>query len=275
MARLHVAPAAAMKLTFTINQARYRDALNTFVHELNADALVLLREEMRLLLRDILILTPPTKSPKRDGVKFSAKQRGDNAVEADLSRVATPLDWRDIENPRLAEAVYRRDQTVMRAIMKNMKQYRNASILESGEAIRASHIANRDRYGRVRRKVLNQVAFLADWQKYTRAVKSRVGFARAGWLRAAEGVGLPMPNWVRRHAGYARGGFQFQTTMPGVREIVAKNGSIKIPDYQIRIVNASMNKRRMSIESELRRLMSGGKTRRASFAGTPFSEPSK
>ena len=87
MARLHVAPAAAMKLTFTINQARYRDALNTFVHELNADALVPLKEEMRLLLRDILFLTPPTKSPKKDEIKRSAKQRGDSAVEADLSQL--------------------------------------------------------------------------------------------------------------------------------------------------------------------------------------------
>lgn len=273
MARLHVAPAAAMKLTFALNEARYRDSLNTFVRQLNADADKLLREEMRLLLRDIVNLTPPTKSPKSDQVKRSAKQRGDNAVEADLSRVATPLDWRNIENPRLAEAVYRRNQTVMLAIMKNMKQYRNASILANGDAIRSSHLQNRNRYGRVRRKVLNQVAFLTDWQRYTRTVKSRVGFARAGWLRAAEAVGLPMPNWVRRHAGYARGGFQAPT--PGKLEIVATNGSVKIPNYQQNIVNAAMQARRASIESELKRLMAGGKTRRASFAGTPFSEPSR
>lgn len=264
-----------MKLTFSINQARYRDALNTFVYELNADALVLLKEEMRLLLRDILVLTPPTKSPKKDEVKLSAKQRGDNAVESDMSRLARPLDWKDVKNPRLAEAIYKRDQATMMAIMKNMKQYKNSSLLPNVDAIRSSHLKNRNRYGRVRYRGLKQIAFLSDWQKYARSVKSRVGFARAGWLRAAEGVGLTMPNWVRRHAAYAKGGFQFQTTMPGVREIVAKNGSIKIPYYQINIVNAAMNKRRMSIESELRRLMSGGKTRRASFAGTPFSEPSK
>lgn len=262
-----------MKLTFALNQARYRDTLNTFVRGLKADADLLLREEMRLLLRDIVNLTPPTRSPKSDQVKRSAKQRGDSAVEADLSRVANPLDWKNIVNPRLAEAVYRRNETVMLAIMKNMKQYRNASILSDSSAIKASHLQNRNRYGRVRRKVLNQVAFFSDWESYTRTVKSRVGLARAGWLRAAEAVGLPMPNWVRRHSGYARGGFQPPT--PNKLEIIATNGSVKIPDYQNKIVNAAMQARRASIESELRRLMSGGKTRRASFAQTPFGQPSK
>ena len=176
-----------MKLTFALNQARYRDTLNTFVRGLKADADLLLREEMRLLLRDIVNLTPPTRSPKSDQVKRSAKQRGDSAVEADLSRVANPLDWKNIVNPRLAEAVYRRNETVMLAIMKNMKQYRNASILSDSSAIKASHLQNRNRYGRVRRKVLNQVAFFLRLAKLhahreisSRACSRRLASRRRG-----------------------------------------------------------------------------------------------
>jgi len=38
-----------------INQARYRDGLNQFVNRLGADAQLLLKEEMRLLLREVAL----------------------------------------------------------------------------------------------------------------------------------------------------------------------------------------------------------------------------
>jgi len=260
-----------MKLTFEMNQVRYRDGLNRFVFQMGADADKLLREEMRLFLRDIIRLTPPTKSPRTDEVKYSARQRGNSAIESDLQRLATPLDWKETKNPKLAEAIYRRDLNTMQAIMRNIPSMRTKTILSSEDAIRQSHLKYRNRYGRILKKNLNQVAFLNDWRRYVGSLKKRVGYAQAGWLKAAEQVGLPLPSWVRRHAGYARGGFEAPTPQKAI--IVARNGSVKVPNYQQRHVNYALAQRVRSIEREAQRLLRGGKTTRASFGATVYGQP--
>ena len=105
-----------MSLTLKFKTAQYRDSLNQFVTKLNADGVVLLKEEMRLLLRDILAFTPPTKSPKGDEVRYNARQRGATAIENDMARLATPMDWKNIEMPALAKAVHKRDIAAIKAI---------------------------------------------------------------------------------------------------------------------------------------------------------------
>jgi hypothetical protein len=50
--------------------------------------------------------------------------------------------------------------------------------------------------------------------------------------------------------------------------IEAINRSTKIPNYEQRVVSSAVRSRAMSIESELKRLLAGGKSRRGSLAGT-------
>jgi hypothetical protein len=252
-----------MKFTFAINQARYRDGLNTFVHELNADALLLLKEEMRLLLRDIIRFTPPKNL-----------KQGRSAVEADIQKAVGLLDQDSFARAReevrlpMRELIRRKDNETLQQAMRDMDG-RNWIVKPFNKQ---DHISRRNRYGRVRQKSFIMTTDRIAYRKYVREVQRRVGLAKAGWLRAAEGVGLKLPSWVKRHAGYAKGGYTEPT--PNRMEIVARNGSIKIPNYQQRIVQVALNARRMSIEKEIKRLASGGKTRRASFAGTVFGQSS-
>ena len=246
---------------FDIDEAGYRDALNQFVYRLNADGQLLLKEEMRLLLRDVVSFTPP---------KTMAQGRA--AVYTDLARNAAPLDPQKIKMKRMAEVVRKRDVEAIQKIADNLKGgfFQRRTLLQTTDDIRAQHKKNRTRYGRIRKDMRN-MALLSVWRKYTREVQDRVGFAKAGWLRAAEGVGLKLPNFVTRHAGNAPG--QYIAPTPQKLVIESINRSSKIPNYD-RTVAAATKRRVNSIKSELNRLLRGGKSRRGSFAGTATGAPS-
>lgn len=254
-----------MTPTLTFNLAAHRHAMNQLVANLNANGRELLKEEMRLLLRDILQFTPPTRSPKSDDVKQTARQRGQTAIENDMRRVAAPLFWKEIQIPELAEAVYRRDIPRIQAIIKNIPAFKNRTIYTSVADLQAAHMRRRNRYGRVRGKA-DAVAFGSDWTKYTRTLKQRVGWTRAGWWKAAQALGVPLPKWVARHTSYAPSGYF--APRPSEMAITAINRSVKIPNYEARHVLPALNRRAKSLVSEAERLLAGGKSRRASFSGT-------
>ena len=246
-----------MSLTISFDMASYRHSLNQMVHKLNADAVLLLKEEMRLLLRDIVHFTPPLKG----------HAQGRNAVTGDLNRNARPLDPEKIKMPRLAEVVRKRNVAAIVAITGNLKGgWVGRRMLATQAEIAAKHIRNRNKYGRVRRDQ-NNMAFMSDWRAYLRKVQSRVGYHRAGWLTAADAVGLRLPAWVQKHRSYAGGGYVAPT--PESLTVIAINRSIKIPDYYERHVYPAVRSRVRSIQSEVARLLRGGKTRRGSFANTP------
>ena len=83
-----------MSLSVKIDTVRYRNDLNQFVEKLNADAQILLKEEMRLLLRDISRLTPP-----------KTLAQGRKAVAGDVSRAVGSLDPEKIKWPEMKKAV--------------------------------------------------------------------------------------------------------------------------------------------------------------------------
>ncbi len=248
-----------MNVSINIDLARYRLELTRFIDEFHADERELLKEEMRLLLRDIIRLTPP-----------KSLAQGRNAVRGDLQRNAKPLDWKNIEIPRLAEAVHAKNIPVILAITKNLKgKWGGRQLLQGVQAIAAAHQRNRTRYGRVRSDRRN-MAFADDWNKYTKQVQTRVGFTRAGWWRAAQGVGFPLPSWVAKHIGKASSGYQ--PPRPGDMSITAINRASKIPQYEDRFVHPAIAGRVRSLASELKRIAAGGKSRRASLAGTASGE---
>lgn len=248
-----------MSLSVKFDTVKYRNDLNRFVAELNADSVLLLKEEMRLLLRDIQTLTAP-----------KTLAQGRKAVQGDLRRVAAPLDADRIKMPALKQAVAKRDLDAIAAITKNLRGsfFANRKLLSTEQEIQAAHLGARNNRGRVRRDLGNMV-ILKTWNRYAREVMSRVGYTRAGWFAAAQGAGLKLPSWISKHAAYSRGGYIAPT--PAKLEIVGTNRSSKIPDYQ-RTVDAAMKLRAKSLGKELSRLISGGKSRRASLAGTQYGE---
>lgn len=248
-----------MSIRVQFDVVRYRNDLNGFVYKLGADSTQLLKEEMRLLLRDIERLTPP-----------KTLAQGRKAIAGDLSRVAAPLDSSKIRFGPLSRAVAKKDQEAIKSITENMKRgfFKGRRFLATVGELKDAHLAARNSRGRVRNDQRN-MALVGVWKKYTKEVQDRVAYTRAGWLAAAYGVGLQMSSWVTRHAGYAKGSYKQPT--PQTLSISGTNRSSKIPDYQ-RVVEMAMRNRQYSLGKELKRLMDGGKTRRASLAHTEYGK---
>lgn len=248
-----------MSLRVTFDTSQYRNDINKFVDKLGADGQLLLKEEMRLLLRDIQRLTAP-----------KTLAQGRKAVSGDIGKVAGALDAEKIKWPEMKQAVRDRDIPAIMALAQNTKQgyFAKRRLLTTPDQLAAAHISARNTRGRVRSDQNNMV-FASIWKKYTKAIQDRVGYSRAGWATAAQGVGLTLPSWVARHAAYSKGSYKAPSN--GSLQIVGTNRSAKIPNYQ-QTVDAAMRLRVKSIGSELKRLLDGGKSRRASLAGTTFGQ---
>lgn len=248
-----------MSLRIAIDTVKYRNDLNQFVYRLNADSSLLLKEEMRLLLRDIQRLTPP-----------KTLAQGRKAIAGDLRRVAAPLDPDKIKYRPLARAVRNRDEQAIETIASKMKRgfWANRKLLRSENEMKSIHLAARNNRGRVKNDQ-GKMIMLRAWNKYAKEVQDRVAFARAGWLAAAHGVNVALSSWIEKHAGAAQGSYKAPT--PNDLLIVGTNRSSKIPNYQA-TVEAAMRNRVNSLGKELKRLLDGGKTRRASLAHTEYGK---
>lgn len=252
-----------MSLTIKFDEAAYRHALNQFVGKLNADAQTLLKEEMRLVLRDIVRFTPP-----------KTLAQGRKAVAGDVTRAISPLDQtsfgraKEETRTRMRAMIAKRDNVGLQAAINAMGGRR--WIVKAFSP--SDHTSKRNRYGRVRRSQFTLTTDESKLKRYLASVQRRVGLAKAGWNAAASAVGLRLPSWVRKH-GAMLGSYTPPTNGPST-EIVATNRSTKIPNYYERHVWPAVRSRVRSIQSELRRLVAGGKSRRASLAGTTTGESS-
>ena len=117
VARGYAAPAFRyyVSITLKFDEASYRHALNRFVYELKADGVVLLKEEMRLLLRDIMRFTPP-----------KSNAQGRKAVNRDVAKAVNVLDGssfgrakQDVRD-RMRTLIARKDNETLQKVMRNM-----------------------------------------------------------------------------------------------------------------------------------------------------------
>ena len=194
-----------MSLTLKFDQASYRNSLNRFVGELKADGVLLLKEEMRLLIRDVIAFTPP-----------KSQKQGENAIKSDLfggrktvgkaytvkgifqrigsstlvpprnksaagETVGVNLGWERSKNIRIMRKFWKPNAT-MAEMTAFHKRYQNKN---TG---RVSWVSQHD-IGRW--KVQDQMwVSNATADCYYNMLASRVGFAKAGWSKAARNVGI-------------------------------------------------------------------------------------
>lgn len=291
-------------MDFTLNTSIYQADINAMVYELGADAQKLLREEMRLLLRDIIALTPPKTFPQ-----------GRNAVATDLAKVyiTTKKIAKELDksSPGASVAFYRamkRGDTVTAAQIavggsgtttvrvksysrggkhgSRVKTYQrtahtfaskipgltpNTSFAETLDP--QVHIRRRDKYGRVRGNFISQIVDDAKgYAAYLKTLWDRVGFAKAGWVAAYKTLGGQPQDFIARLAGVPRSSFA-EVTSQDEKSITVSTTSSKIPGYE-RFVLEAMRNRERSMANEIARLKLGGGSRRGSFADTPIGAPS-
>ena len=271
-----------MSLTIKFDEASYRNSINQMVYDLKADSVELLKEEMRLLIRDIVKFTPPLKghAQGRNAIKgdlFGGKRKsggryssiglfqriGSSTLQPPKKGGTTGLTgrvnlgWENAKSVRIYRKFWQPNASTdqMRAFHK---RYQNPKTGRTGY-VSQSVIG--------RWKVQDQMwVSNSAAAKYFKMLADRVGLAKAGWAVGARGVGLKLQQWVTKHTGTSLGGYKAPT--PNSLEIVSTNRSTKIPNYEQRHVAKAIQSRVRSLASELNRLLAGGKTRRKSFAGT-------
>jgi hypothetical protein len=247
-----------MDVFIKLDSLQYRNAVKRLIVEKGADAKLLLREEARLLIRDILKLTPP-----------QTQQQGALSVEVNLKRAFSPLvasdfsGWGNKLGKRIARLIRKKDVAQLNFLFSKIGGKLGGKRIIGLNDMPAIHKRLTNERGRVSKS--SYVALPQDFKAYLKIVKARVGWAKAGWNAAATAVGLAMPGYVTRHSGNRLGSIQFSPA-PKLG-VTLLNYSSKMPRYQAK-VDYAVQRRYHSFLNEAKRILAGGQSRRGSFAGT-------
>lgn len=191
-----------MSITISFDTSKMERKLQEFAAVTNRDTKTVMREEMGLLVKRCIELTPP---PHGRGGGAAAKKQGEGAIKRDVGRVYFSLrKFADvIKSPRLKQgmlnALNRGDFDAISEIMREMKQ--------STKAVTTARVAFQQQFrnnrGIVTRGTKKTGVF--DENSMIDVVNQligHVGKAKAGWMPAARAFGTKgIPAWVSRHSG--------------------------------------------------------------------------
>ena len=231
--------------------------LEKALHNLAAEARVapglVIKEETRAIVRNIMQLTPP---------KTYAQGRA--AVASDMRKIAVPmsdefttgdlgLEGENSWKARMREAVAARDHVAIEALMRNSKHryFQGRTVVQSRDALAQAHRSNRSPRGRTYR--LRHLAYGGDWKAHLKTIQERVGWAKSGWVAIADRAGLRTPGWLRRLAAVSGAATANFGVNPGV---TAVNYNVKIPNYQ-QTVSAAVRNRTRVTERKILRIIQG------------------
>ena len=225
-----------MKLSMALDRGHFTNQLRKLVEVTGQTAEEAVKGQARLIIRDCIRLTPPFSSkpyaPFTESFKDQYKA-GKLAIKGDILRVFRPANWLwTMTKDKQGQSGERAKQIAKFARKKDIQGIRN--LFPKGEKIRrlkdVDRYANplyyeqarRSKTGRPPRKfpgVLIHTGTVPKWENrndkegmtsygklsilFNSKIKS-IGTAKAGWLYAADKLGLPskdVPAWVRRHQG--------------------------------------------------------------------------
>lgn len=256
-------------LSFELDTARFRNDMNRLVAATGADAQQLCREEMRLALVEIRKRTAPMASFGGNESPGADRKAGESALQGDAARVAMPLRFAQIRNPRMKKLIAEGDDVGLQAFFDNVRDgfLRGRKVLANAAEVQAAHLRARNRYGRVRRDQ-RQAAYERPYVGYFTKVEKAIGKAKAVFNAAAFRLGLRTPPYIARHG--PRGNYyEGNASDP----YVAVVGQSYIPQFQT-FINQALSLRARKFASEVARIVDrNGKSRRASLAGTSAGAP--
>lgn len=177
------------------------------------------RQEMGLLTRRLIDLTPPSTSK---GATLQAKKLGEGAVARDVKKAFFPVRGR----VPLAAAWY--------------ESQRNS----------------RGRIGRIpaRNKRPANYAYMAA---FTKIKQGHVGRAKAGWLAGLLRFGgKGVPQWVRRHGTGQGDSMDTLTMFGGYVEVSNSSKAIAGQDSEARIVDTAISGRIRDMETRMNLILS-------------------
>lgn len=194
-----------------------------------------LPKQAQMLVELCMVLTPPRNNKDASGKRItnSHKEAGESAVARDINRVIKA------RNPAYLESVIAitGKEDNIRQVLRTKKGVTYLIDVDrinvDGSEQAAWHAKHRDSRGRISRSTsTSNDTVIGRWQAdnrlwvppgslsaYVKKMKARVGWAKAGWMKAYLGLkGKRVADWVARH-GTARG--QFENGLSSSRPYIA------------------------------------------------------
>jgi hypothetical protein len=248
----------------TIRADRFLRSFQRFSENSKRTKQQLLTQQMRLLVRDVVGVTPP-----------GDRKKGEGAIAVDLLRIFRPMNDAQLAAFENFNGLERREQFGHRGA-KALGEIRTV-ILSRGE-MEQWHQRRRRRDGRVmqiHRRVTTGLRKRdlkgldtglvreRDFAWYRRKVQNEVGTLAAGWNAAAQKLGVRLPAWVRRH-GASRGSITITITATSMR-IRVVNAVPFGPNVRglIGRINWALNNRARQMDKQVRHFALKEEARRA------------
>jgi hypothetical protein len=180
-----------------------------------------LKQETKLLLLELVRLTPPTGNAPFTENFSDQKQAGENAIKGDImGRTGGSRSQRSIGLFYAAPAAFLRNKpsanTVKLFAKKDGTVYGVEKKLFQPNASIGVMSAHHQRFRTANGRVSTAGALTRDvgrWKfidkmvvskgalaSYMRVVRGRVGMAKSGWVTAARNLGVTLQAWINRHS---------------------------------------------------------------------------
>lgn len=258
-----------MQISATVNTYELEQSLHILAKEARVLPGQVLREETRLLGRNIQQITPPMSHAQgREAIRqdlFGGKRKGGgryssvglfqmigNSTQVPPRKqgsetVGVNLGWEHSKTIRIMRKMWRPDAS-MAEMAEFHKKHQNPKTGRTGYVSQST-------IGRW--KVQDQMWIKdAVAKKYLAMIQSRVGWAKGAWTSMINAAGGSVQNWISRHS--ARAGTVSANW--GVNpHVLAIAHDIKIPGYQ-RVLDNAVKQRVIVTQRKIERLFAGRAT---------------
>ncbi len=198
----------------TLNTDAFNAAVSRLMAGSKRDAVAVLREQARGIMRSVIAVTPPGKWGRGTS---EARKKGQASVTADVMKVVEPVPAAKAQEHDVAALI---------------RRYR--------------------RNGRVRHEVTPRITVPRDKLKeYLKMKKALVGFLASGWNQAAATLGVKPAAWIWRNEG--PGDVQIIVTDSAIRFVATNNVKFASSISQLRSrLQWAVNQQRRKIERRLK-----------------------
>lgn len=180
-----------------VDYSKLERKLARYIGELGMNAIDVVKDQSRLLLKAVIKITPP-----------NSNSQGRKAVFSDIAKSMTPIYPENFRGPHAAhirEILEKKDMVGFQAFLLNQKnKWRNWRIEKFSPEL---HRKAQNGQGKVTKSQHVFVAETREWEKYVKKQQSHVGREKCGWWPAYRSLGGTLPNWITRHTEGARGSF--------------------------------------------------------------------
>ena len=198
----------------TLNTDAFNRALSEFMAGSKREAVVVLKEQARGIMRNLFMVTPPGRANISSS---KARKKGRDNVKADALKVVRP-------------------------VTRNPEQSNVAALIKSHR-----------RGGRVRHEVNPRITVPLDaFKAYIAKKQALVGFLASGWNEAAARLGVKPAAWIWQNEG--PGDLQITITESGIRIVMTNKVKYASSISELRSrLQWAVNQQRRAIERRLKR----------------------